>query len=131
MSNVQRPTSPHLTIYRKQITSVLSITHRLTGLALYAGTALIAMWLWSAAYAPAQFSALHGLLASPFGKFCLLGWTACFYYHLCNGIRHLFWDVGAGFDLKQVDRSGWTVVFLTVLMTAYTWHIAYSQAAGQ
>jgi succinate dehydrogenase / fumarate reductase cytochrome b subunit len=92
--SIKRPTSPHLSIYRKQISSVLSILHRLTGIALFAGTAVIVVWLWTIAYAPDLFSALRELLASPVGQICLLGWTAAFYYHLGNGIRHLFWDAG-------------------------------------
>jgi succinate dehydrogenase / fumarate reductase, cytochrome b subunit len=94
MSKDNRPLSPHLSIYRPQISSVLSIMHRITGLALFVGTALITFWLWSAAYAPAFYSTFHAGLNSPFGQICLLGWTLAFYYHLGNGIRHLFWDMG-------------------------------------
>src|SRR5271154_5369551 len=110
MSSNKRPPSPHLSIYRPQISSVLSITHRLTGLALFAGTALLVLWLWSAAYAPAFYGTLHHALASVIGRVCLLGWLLAFYYHLSNGIRHLFWDAGMGFSLPQVDRSGWAVI---------------------
>ena len=121
MSNDNRPTSPHLTIYRPQITSVLSIIHRLTGVALVAGSALIVVWLWSVAYASAFYTTLHGWLASDIGRALLLAWTAAFFYHFSNGIRHLFWDIGWGFSLPQVSRSGWTVIFFTLAMTAVTW----------
>ena len=121
MTNSNRPVSPHLSIYRPQISSVLSITHRLTGLALFAGTALMVAWLWSAAYAPAFYATLHEALASPLGKLCLLGWTLAFYFHLGNGIRHLFWDAGYGFTLPVMARSGWAVIVFTLLMTATTW----------
>lgn len=121
MSTAKRPTSPHLTIYRKQITSVLSITHRATGLALFVGTALIVLWLWIAAYNPAQYSVLHDALVSPVGRFCLIGWTVAFYYHLANGVRHLFWDAGMGFTLPAAVRSGWLVLLFTLVMTAITW----------
>lgn len=131
MPNVQRPTSPHLTVYRWQISMTLSILHRATGLALYFGTPVIVLWLVTAAYDPAHYEDFHRLMKSGIGEFCLLGWTASFYYHLCNGIRHLFWDIGAGFELKQIDRSGWAVVFLTFLLTAYTLHTAFTQATGQ
>ena len=125
-----RPLSPHLSIYRKQISSVLSILHRFTGLALVAGAALMAAWLWSAAYAPPFFVTLHGLLESPLGKLFLLGWTVAFYYHLCNGIRHLFWDIGKGFTLPQMHFSGWLVLLVTVVMTLLTWGFV-NAAVGQ
>jgi succinate dehydrogenase / fumarate reductase, cytochrome b subunit len=121
MSSDIRPTSPHLTIYKPQITSVLSISHRLTGLALYAGTALVVCWLYKAAYAPTQYSELHSFMTSTFGYVLMIGWTAAFYYHLANGLRHLFWDMGKGFEIKQVNRSGWLVILFTILMTGFTW----------
>jgi len=123
---VLRPTSPHLSIYRRQISSVLSITHRLTGLALFVGTGLIVLWLVVAAYAPAHYTTLHSSLHSGFGQICMLGWTLAFYYHFANGIRHLFWDIGKGFTLPVMHRSGWTVIVFTLLMTAVTWFIAYT-----
>jgi len=124
MSDSSRPLSPHLGIYRWQISMVLSILHRITGLALFAGTALMMIWLWSAAYAPAFYVTLHSYLASPLGKLCLFGWTLAFYYHLGNGIRHLFWDIGKGFSLPAMTRSGWAVIIFTLLMTAATWGYA-------
>jgi len=124
MSDSSRPLSPHLGIYRWQISMVLSILHRITGLALFAGTALMMIWLWSAAYAPAFYVTLHSGLASTLGKLCLFGWTLAFYYHLGNGIRHLFWDIGKGFSLPVMTRSGWAVIIFTLLMTAATWGYA-------
>jgi len=121
MSNDNRPTSPHLSIYRPQISSVLSILHRMTGLALFAGTALMVTWLWSAAYAPSFYATFYSGLASSLGKLCLFGWTCAFYYHLGNGIRHLFWDIGKGFTLPVMNRSGWAVIVFMLLMTAATW----------
>jgi succinate dehydrogenase / fumarate reductase cytochrome b subunit len=125
-SFTQRPTSPHLTIYRKQITTVLSILHRMTGLALFAGTALITFWLWSAAYAPSFYSTLHNALTSILGQACMMGWTIAFYFHLGNGIRHLFWDMGKGFTIPQATKSGWSVIIFTIAMTAFTWGVVYS-----
>ncbi len=122
MSAAERPISPHLSIYRPQITSMTSIMHRFTGLALVAGAALLAYWLWAAAYAPAMFESLYECLASTFGLACLLGWTLAFYYHLANGIRHLFWDIGMGLEIVQATRSGWTVILLALLLTAFTWY---------
>jgi succinate dehydrogenase / fumarate reductase cytochrome b subunit len=129
MSNNNRPLSPHLGIYRWQISMSLSILHRITGMALFAGSALLVLWLWSAAYSPAFFTTLHNCLTSMPGKVCLLGWLAAFYYHLGNGIRHLFWDAGYGFSLPVMNRSGWTVVLFALLMTAATW--GYAMPGGQ
>ena len=98
----------------------------MTGLALFAGMAVMVSWLWAAAYAPVFFGTLHGFLSSLFGKFCLLGWTVAFYYHLGNGIRHLFWDMGKGFELPTMHKSGWTVVISAILLTAFTWGVATS-----
>jgi succinate dehydrogenase / fumarate reductase, cytochrome b subunit len=123
-----RPTSPHLTIYRWQISSVLSILHRLTGVALFFGTVLIVAWLWSVAYAPSFYAILYGWLASIPGRMLLLGWMAAFYYHLGNGIRHLFWDIGWGFTIPQFTRSGWLVILFTLIMTAATWGFINSSA---
>ncbi len=121
MTVKNRPTSPHLTIYRKQITTVLSITHRLSGLALFFGTPLLAGWLYVVAYAPANYAKLHECLTSDIGQAALFGWTLAFYFHLSNGIRHLFWDMGKGFTIPQTNRSGWMVIIFTVLMAVFTW----------
>ncbi len=125
-----RPTSPHLTIYRPQITTVLSITHRLTGLALVAGSALLVAWLWIAAYAPDHYAELHACLASLPGQIALMGWLASFYYHLANGIRHLFWDIGMGFKLSHATASGWLVVLFTIGMTLFSWGFIQGSLAG-
>ena len=122
MSQHQRPTSPHATIYRWQITNTLSILHRLTGLALVAGSALLVVWLWSAAYSPECFEWIRAVFHTMLGKAALIGWTAAFYYHLANGIRHLFWDMGKGFELDNVYKTGWIVVIFTLGLTAFTWY---------
>jgi succinate dehydrogenase / fumarate reductase cytochrome b subunit len=128
MNNVQRPISPHLTIYRKQITSVLSILHRITGIVLYFGTFLLIAFLLIVAYAPEQYESFHELLTSAFGRFALFGWTLAFFFHLLNGIRHLFWDMGKGFEIKTVNKTGWLVVVFTIILSLITWCIAYSNA---
>ncbi len=116
-----RPLSPHLQIYRPQITSALSIFHRITGVALSAGLVLMVAWLWSAAYSGTYYDFWHQFFAGTFGRILLIGWTAAFYYHLGNGIRHLFWDIGRGFDLTNVTRSGVAVLAFVVLATSYSW----------
>ncbi len=125
-----RPVSPHISIYRPQISSVLSIMHRITGLALFAGSSLIVLWLWSAAYAPVFYSTLHDCLSSWFGQLCLFGWVAAFYYHLGNGIRHLFWDVGLGFSLPVMRRSGLVVLAFAAVMTCVTWFVAMTSTGA-
>jgi succinate dehydrogenase / fumarate reductase cytochrome b subunit len=116
-----RPLSPHLQIYRPQLTSVLSITHRATGVALAVGTLLLVWWLMAAATGPEQFAIVQAVLGSWIGRLLLLGWTWALFYHLANGIRHLFWDGGLGFELKTVYRTGWTVVLASVVLTLVTW----------
>ena len=107
MANVSRPLSPHIGIYKKQITSVLSILHRLTGVALYVGTLLLIVFLLVVAYSPLNYEILHGFLAAPIGQIILFGWTFAFFFHLLNGIRHLFWDIGKGFSITTVNKTGW------------------------
>ena len=125
MNQRSRPLSPHIQIYRRQITSVLSILHRLTGIVLAAGAVLIAVWLGSIAYDSELFAAIHGFLSSIPGRVFLFLWTLATFYHLCNGIRHLFWDAGRGFELVQVRRSGWAVVIATVVLTVSVWTVGY------
>lgn len=124
MTSAPRPTSPHLTIYKWQITSVLSITHRMTGIALYAGALVMVGWLVIAAYMPYNYVKFHSFFASQFGRVLLLGWTLALYYHLANGIRHLFWDMGKGFTIPQATASGWAVILFTLAATAGSWAFA-------
>jgi len=115
-----RPLSPHLQVYRWLITSTLSILHRLTGVALSIGLAVVAVWLIILAYYPEQYEQFLGFISSPFGKIIMGGWAFALYYHLFNGIRHLFWDIGKGFDLKNVTRLGYLVLLLTAICGGYT-----------
>ncbi len=116
-----RPLSPHLQVYKPQITSVMSIAHRLTGFALSVGTLLFVAWLWSAAYNEDYYLFWQKLASQWWAHLLLAGWTFAIYYHLCNGIRHLFWDMGRGFDLKNVTRSGLLVVLVAITATLMTW----------
>ena len=115
-----RPLAPHLQIYRPQITSVLSIIHRLTGIALTLGTVPLVIWLGALAMGPQEYFIISLWYSSPLGITMLLGWAFCFYFHLVNGIRHLFWDIGWGYELETVYRSGWTVIILTTGLTLLT-----------
>lgn len=116
-----RPLSPHLQIYRPQITSVLSITHRMTGLALSIGIAFFVWWLVAAAAGPEAYAVFSAFCGSGFGQFLLFGWSLCLFYHLASGIRHLFWDIGLFLDLKGAYATGYLVLAFTVLATGALW----------
>lgn len=119
-----RPLSPHLTVYRPQITSMLSILHRVTGVALTLGAVLAVWWLLAAATSDEYFEFVDGLLTSWIGHLVLLGLTFSLAYHFCNGIRHLMWDMGYGFELDQVENSGKAAVIGAVVLTALIWFAA-------
>lgn len=120
---VRRPLSPHLQVYKPQITSVLSIMHRITGVALAVGTLLLVWWLVAAASGDASYGTVSRFLRSPFGYFVLFGWTVALWFHFCNGIRHLFWDFGVGFELPTVHASGKAVIAAAAVLTVLTWVI--------
>lgn len=124
MTPRKRPLSPHLQIYRPQITSLLSITHRATGLALVAGALVFAYWVTAAAYGPGPFAQAQALLGSVLGRLVLFGFTFSLYYHLANGIRHMTWDTGRGFEMAQLRTSGWIVVAVSLVLTVGTWAYA-------
>ncbi|MEQ8665299.1 MAG: succinate dehydrogenase, cytochrome b556 subunit [Rhodospirillales bacterium] len=126
----KRPLSPHLQIYRPQITSVLSITHRLTGIGLAVGALFLTYWLSSAGYGPEAFETAQAVLASWFGRLVLLGFTFCLYFHLANGIRHLAWDAGWGFELPTLRLTGWLVVIVAAIATVVTFAVGYSMRGG-
>jgi len=124
-----RPLSPFLFpptgTYRWQITSALSILHRVTGVALGLGTLLLTWWLLALLGAPSDFAAVQEFLASWLGRLLLLGWTWSLFYHLGNGIRHLVWDTGHALDLPSVYRGGWIVLVSSVVLTLAAWAGAY------
>lgn len=127
MPNVNRgdrPLSPHLQVYRPQITSVLSILHRATGVALTAGAALVVWWLFAAASGPEAFAVADGFLSGWLGGLVLLGSLYALSYHLLNGVRHLFWDAGYGFELSNVTLGGWLVVLGSFALTGLVWLLA-------
>lgn len=125
-----RPLSPHLQIYRPQITSVLSFGHRLTGLALALGTLLLVWWLVALARGPEAFAAAQSFVGSWFGRLLLLGWTFSLFFHLANGLRHLCWDAGYGFEIKTATISGWVVVAASVALTVIAWIVGLVAMAG-
>ncbi len=131
MDQADRPLSPHLQIYRPQLTSVLSILHRLTGVWLWVGALLLTYWLAAAAQGPEAFAGAQGFIGSWLGILLLASWSLALFYHLCNGIRHLFWDAGFGFDLDTAYRSGWLVLVASLALTAIAWALGLSMGAGR
>jgi succinate dehydrogenase / fumarate reductase cytochrome b subunit len=121
MTPAQRPLSPHLSIYKPQITSVLSITHRATGIVLSIGTVFLVWWLVAASAGDAPFAAAQAFWSSWLGLLLLFGWTFSLFFHLCNGIRHLAWDAGWGFELRQTYLTGWTVLAASGVLTLIAW----------
>ena len=116
-----RPLSPHLQVYRPQLTSMLSILHRATGIALSVGALYLATWVMYAASNPKAYALFQSFNGSIAGRFVLGGWLFSAFFHLFNGIRHLFWDAGYGFELKDAYRSGWIVVAASLVATALSW----------
>lgn len=125
---VKRPLSPHLQVYRPQITSVLSIMNRVTGIVSCAGTVLLVWWLVAAASGPVAFGHVQAFLHSWLGVFMLFGWTAALFYHFFGGIRHLAWDFGYGYDLESVYTTGWATIIATVVFTLAVWIIGLFMA---
>jgi succinate dehydrogenase / fumarate reductase cytochrome b subunit len=126
-----RPLSPHLQIYRPQITSVLSITHRITGVALATGTLLLVWWLAAAALGEAAYARVGAFVGSPIGLLLLFGWSLALFYHLANGIRHLFWDTGRGFDLSTAEKSGYAVLAFALAATVVAWTLGFAVLGGR
>lgn len=117
-----RPLSPHLQIYRWQITMAMSIVHRITGVILTGGSLLIVAWLWAAAYGGQDtYAVIYSAIHHPLGKIALICWSAAFYYHFASGLRHLFWDIGWGFEIPTIYKSGAFVLMFTIIFTFVTW----------
>ena len=126
MSGSNRPMSPHLQVYRPQLTSVLSITHRATGVGLGVGTIFLVWWIMAAAAGAEYFAYVQAIMGSWLGLLILLGFSWAVFFHLCNGIRHLFWDAGYGFELDAAYKSGWVTLTGSVILTVIAWAIGLS-----
>jgi succinate dehydrogenase / fumarate reductase cytochrome b subunit len=122
--------SPHLQVWRWHVTMFTSIAHRATGIALYVGALIAAGWFIALAAGPDAFDAYRGFLASPIGYLIMFGLTLSLLYHLANGIRHLVWDTGKGFEINTADMSGWAVIVFAVVATVLIWVIALLRVAG-
>ena len=119
-----RPLSPNIQIYRPQLTSVLSIANRITGIVLSLSAIVLVVWLVAAASGPQAYSKIHVLIASGVGRILLFGCTFSFFLHLCGSIRHLIWDAGYGFELRTIYASGWTVVLVSSALTIIAWCVS-------
>lgn len=116
-----RPLSPHLQIYRWPLGMAMSIMHRISGAALAVGTMMFVWMLMAAATGPAAWAVFTGFCATIWGQLMLFGWTAALCYHMCNGVRHLIWDTGRLFNVRDANRAGWVVMIVAAAMTAALW----------
>ncbi|MCK6419246.1 MAG: succinate dehydrogenase, cytochrome b556 subunit [Alphaproteobacteria bacterium] len=119
-----RPLSPHLLRYKPQMTSMLSILHRITGSALAVGLVFMTWVLWAIASGPEAYAHVQAFCTSLLGFLMLFGWSFALYYHLCNGIRHLIWDTGALFEINEAKKAGYAVLVCAAALTSLTWFAA-------
>jgi succinate dehydrogenase / fumarate reductase, cytochrome b subunit len=125
-----RPLSPNIQIYRPQLTSVLSIANRISGLILSLGAVGLVVWLSAVAAGPQTYGIFQSEIGSWVGRLVLFGGTFAFFLHLCGGVRHLVWDTVRGFELRSIYISGWTVVAASVALTAVAWLISLLAAGS-
>jgi len=121
MADTRRPLSPHMQVYRWQVQMVTSILHRATGIALAVGSLLVICGLIDLAAGKDSFDQFKSMIGSPVGMVLLIGWSWALFYHLCNGIRHLIQDAGAGYEIAQFVRSSWLSVVVSIVFTALVW----------
>ena len=108
----------------------MSIMHRIAGVALSVGTLMLLYWLVAAAMGPAAYAGAVRCFAAWPTKLLMLGWTLAFYYHLCNGLRHLMWDMGRGIDIPTAYKAGYAVLAATVVLTGLTWACVFAQGGA-
>ncbi len=124
MSSSKHPTSPHLQVYRLPLTALLSITHRITGVILAIGSVMLVWVLAAAAYNVDYYNLMLPHFGAWYGQIFLAGLVFALYLHFCNGVRHLFWDAGYGFDLPVVDFTAKLAIVVAILLTVATWVVA-------
>jgi succinate dehydrogenase / fumarate reductase cytochrome b subunit len=122
-----RPLSPHLSIFRPYVNMMMSILHRLTGAANYAGSLLLAVWLLAAATGDVAFDAVSAFLATPVGLIVLFGFTWSVIHHMLGGMRHFIWDFGRGFELRTVRALSWATLLGSLTLTGLIWWAGLSQ----
>ena len=121
-----RPLSPHLQVYKLPLPALMSIVHRATGAFLTIGTLLLSLWIISLATGADDFAGMKSFMGSFIGQLLLLGWTFSLFYHLCNGIRHLYWDMAKGLELDSVYTSGYITIAGAAVLTVLVWIIGYA-----
>lgn len=126
MQSDNRPLSPHLQIYRLPFTALTSISHRISGVLLCVGALVLVYWLAALAGGPRSYATANAVLGNGFVQLLMFVWTFVLFYHLCNGIRHLFWDVGYGFELETARKSGMAAIVAAGVLTLVAWIIALS-----
>ena len=124
----RRPLSPHLQVYHFPLTAILSIAHRITGALLALGNVVLVAWVAAVAVDARTYGWMHALFVSLPGRIALVAWSLMLYFHLCNGVRHLFWDAGWGFDTRTVDLTAIAALAGTVTLTALTWWLFWGAA---
>ncbi len=120
----EKPLSPHIQIYRWEITMLVSILHRATGIALVAGAGLVVWLLLALASGEQAYDCFQKFITSPLGTLMLLGWTVAIFLHMANGVRHFFWDVGKGYSIIAARKGAYAVLAFTVIMTVIVWLVA-------
>ena len=130
MAAQQRPLSPHLTIYSRELTSVMSIVHRATGVVLAIGAFGLVAWLLAIAGEGRSFAILHAFANSTLGKITQAAFIVALVYHFLNGIRHLLWDIGWGYELPRAYASGYVVITLTVILSALIAYLGLATGAA-
>ena len=121
---VARPLSPHLQIYRLPLAAILSITHRITGIGLAVGVLLLTWWVTAAAIGPGPYAQATDFIGSAIGQLLMLGFSLALFFHLCNGVRHLVWDAGKGFEKTTTATSNVIVIVAALTLTAVSWLFA-------
>ena len=130
MTDANRPLSPHLQVWRWHLTMFTSIAHRASGVALYGGALILAGWALSLASGRPAYENYMGLLGAPLGKLVLFGLTLAVFYHLANGVRHLFWDAGRGLDPKTANSTCVAAIAFALAATLAVWTIAFMTGAA-
>ncbi|NKB39209.1 MAG: succinate dehydrogenase, cytochrome b556 subunit [Gammaproteobacteria bacterium] len=124
MASVDSPISPHAQIYKPQLTSILSITHRMTGIVLSLGSLLLCYWLLTIASGEVVYTEFLIHSDAWYGQVILMSFVFSYFYHFCNGIRHLFWDAGLGLEIESAYKSGYAVIVASIFLSAATYYLA-------
>jgi succinate dehydrogenase / fumarate reductase cytochrome b subunit len=127
---IERPLSPHLGIYRMQMTMLMSIVHRITGAANYVGTLLLAAWLVSVAMGEREYAAVNALFGHPLGKLMLFGYSWSVIHHMLGGMRHLLWDTGRAMQPRSADTLAWLTLIGSLTFTVLLWLVGLSLRGG-